>query len=213
MCPGSAANTAVLAEGARLLINDPARCEGHRVIGVDEHVWRHTPYGNKYVTVILDVTTVRDRRGPSRLLDVVPGRSKRVFKTWLDSQPHTWRERIEIVAMDGLTGFKSAAAEKLCGARTVMTPSTSYTSPVMLSMSAADAPGKNSTVGAGVPQIPCTRPAGCYTPGHACSPHASNTKSSTCSPAIATSPSRSHGASTRTSSTPIVIPAKSAVRP
>ena len=37
------ANTAVLAEGVRLLINDPARCEGVRVIGVDEHVWRHTP--------------------------------------------------------------------------------------------------------------------------------------------------------------------------
>ena len=50
------ANTAVLAEGARLLINDPDRFEGVRVIGVDEHVWRHTPYGNKYVTVILDLT-------------------------------------------------------------------------------------------------------------------------------------------------------------
>ena len=37
------ANTAVLAKGTRLLINDPARCEGVRVIGVDEHVWRHTP--------------------------------------------------------------------------------------------------------------------------------------------------------------------------
>ena len=36
------ANTAVLAEGQRLLINDPTRCEGVRVIGVDEHVWRHT---------------------------------------------------------------------------------------------------------------------------------------------------------------------------
>ena len=48
-----------------------------RVIGVDEHVWRHTPYGDKYVTVILDVTPVHDRSGPSRLLDMVPGRSKR----------------------------------------------------------------------------------------------------------------------------------------
>ena len=44
------ANTAVLAEGARLLINDPDRFEGVRVIGVDEHVWRHTPYGDRYVT-------------------------------------------------------------------------------------------------------------------------------------------------------------------
>jgi len=122
VCPGRAANTAVLAEGARLLINDPARCEGVRVIGVDEHVWRHTPYGDKYVTVILDVTPVRDRRGPSRLLDMVPGRSKQVFKTWLASRPDTWRERIEIVAMDGFTGFKSAAAEELPGARAVMDP-------------------------------------------------------------------------------------------
>ena len=116
------ANTAVLAEGARLLINDPDRFEGVRVIGVDEHVWRHTPYGDKYVTVILDLTPIRDRRGPSRLLDMVPGRSKRVFKTWLASQPDTWRENIEIVAMDGFTGFKSAAAEELPDARAVMDP-------------------------------------------------------------------------------------------
>ena len=116
------ANTAVLAEGERSLINDPTRYEGVRVIGVDEHVWRHTPYGDKYVTVILDLTPIRDRSGHSRLLDMVPGRSKRVFKTWLASQPHTWRSHIEIVAMDGFTGFKSAAAEELPNARAVMDP-------------------------------------------------------------------------------------------
>lgn len=116
------ANTAVLGEGQRALINDPARFEGVRVIGVDEHVWRHTPYGDKYVTVILDLTPIRDRSGPSRLLDMVPGRSKKVFKTWLASQPSIWRESIEIVAMDGFTGFKSAAAEELPGARAVMDP-------------------------------------------------------------------------------------------
>ena len=116
------ANTAVLAKGERSLINDPTRFEGVRVIGVDEHVWRHTPYGDKFVTVILDLTPIRDRSGPSRLLDMVPGRSKQVFKTWLASQPDTWRERIEIVAMDGFTGFKSAAAEELPDARAVMDP-------------------------------------------------------------------------------------------
>ena len=99
------ANTAILGEGQRILIDDPDRFEGVCVIGVDEHVWRHTPYGDKYVTVILDLTPIRDRRGPSRLLDMIPGRSKRVFKTGLASQPDTWRERIEIVAMDGFTGF------------------------------------------------------------------------------------------------------------
>ena len=169
-----------------------------RVIGVDEHVYRNTPYGDRCVTVILDLTPIRDRRGPSRLLDMVPGRSKQVFKTWLASQPNTWRENIEIVAMDGFTGFKSAAAEELPGARAVMDPFTSCTLPVMLSMSAADAFSKNFTIGAGVPPTPCTRPAGCYTPDPADSPRVSSIRSSTCSPAIATLPSKSHGAPTRT---------------
>ena len=52
------------------------------VIGVDEHVWRHTPYGTKFVTVVWDLTPIRDRSGPSWLLDMVQGRSKQVFKTW-----------------------------------------------------------------------------------------------------------------------------------
>ena len=78
------------------------------------------PTETRIVTVILDPTPIRDRRGPSRLLDMVPGRSKKVFKTWLASQPDTWRSRIEIVAMDGFTGFKSAAAEELPDATTVM---------------------------------------------------------------------------------------------
>lgn len=122
MCPRRAGNTAVLGEGQRLLINDPARFDGVRVIGVDEHVWRHTPHQDRYVTVILDVTPIRDRSGPSRLLDMVPGRSKQIFKTRLASRPDTWRSHIAIVAMDGFTGFKSVAAEELPGARAVMDP-------------------------------------------------------------------------------------------
>jgi len=35
------ANNAVLAEGKRLLINDPTRFDGVKAIGVDEHVVRH----------------------------------------------------------------------------------------------------------------------------------------------------------------------------
>ena len=93
-----------------------------RVIGADEHVWRHTPYGDKYITVILDLTPIRDHSGPSRHLDMIPGHSKKVFKTWLASGPHTWRSRIEIVAKDGITGFKSAAAEELPDAKAVMDP-------------------------------------------------------------------------------------------
>lgn len=41
------ANNAVLAEGQRVLIADPARFDGVAVIGVDEHVRRHTRRGDK----------------------------------------------------------------------------------------------------------------------------------------------------------------------
>ena len=90
------ANDAVLAEGKRVLIADPGRLGGVAVLGVDEHVWRHTRKGDKYVTVIIDLTPIRDGTGPARLLDVV--------------------------AMDGFTGFKTAAAEELPDAVAVMDP-------------------------------------------------------------------------------------------
>ena len=64
------ANDAVLNEGRRMLIDDPARFDGVKIIGVDEHVWRHTRFGDKYVTVIIDLTPVRNKTGPARLLDM-----------------------------------------------------------------------------------------------------------------------------------------------
>ena len=45
------ANDAVLAEGQRLLIEDPDRFDAVRVLGVEEHVWRDTRRGDRYVTV------------------------------------------------------------------------------------------------------------------------------------------------------------------
>jgi hypothetical protein len=43
-------NDAVLAAGRELLINNRGRLDGVRVIGVDEHAWRHTRRGDKFVT-------------------------------------------------------------------------------------------------------------------------------------------------------------------
>ena len=116
------ANDAVLTEGHRQLINDPTRFHGVRVLGVDEHVWRHTTFGGNYVTVIIDLTPVRDKTGPARLLDMIPGRSKATFQTWLAERPRCWRERIESIAMDGFSGFKTAAAEELPTATAVIDP-------------------------------------------------------------------------------------------
>ena len=63
--------------------------------------------------------------------------------------------------MDGFTGFKSAAAEDPPPTqRRSWTLFTSYTSPATPWMSVVGAFSKNFTIGAGVPRIPCTRPAG-----------------------------------------------------
>ncbi|MGO1316630.1 MAG: ISL3 family transposase [Cellulomonadaceae bacterium] len=116
------ANAAIIAEGRRRLIDDPARFDGVTTLGVDEHVWRHTRFGDKYVTVIIDLTPTREKTGPARLLDMVEGRSKAVFKQWLAGRPQAWRDGVDVVAMDGFTGFKTAAAEELPDAVPVMDP-------------------------------------------------------------------------------------------
>lgn len=116
------ANHAILAEGHRVLIDDPTRFDGVTVVGVDEHCWRHTRHGDTFVTVVIDLTPVRENTGPARLLDMVAGRSKKVFRDWLAARPAEWRDRVQVVAMDGFTGFKSAAAEQIPGAVEVMDP-------------------------------------------------------------------------------------------
>ena len=85
-------------------------------------MWRHTRRGDKYVTVIIDLTPIRDGTGPARLLDMIDGRSKAAFKTWLAARAPAWREQIEVVAMDGFTGFKTAASEEVPVAVAVMDP-------------------------------------------------------------------------------------------
>jgi Transposase len=47
------ANNAVLAEGQRVLIADPARFDGVRVIGVDEYVWR--PTGRTMIQALINM--------------------------------------------------------------------------------------------------------------------------------------------------------------
>jgi len=53
---------------------------------------------------------------------VVEGRSKQAFKSWLEAQTKAFRDRVEIVAMDGFTGYKTAALETIDTVTTVMDP-------------------------------------------------------------------------------------------
>ncbi len=164
----------------------PARCEGVRVIGVDEHVWRHTlrrqiRHRGRHSRT--------DRRGPPAL-GHGPGRSKQVSKPgWPPTLTRGANALRSSRWMDS-PGSKGAAAEELPGARQSWTPSMSCT----WHSSALDEYRRR------IQQelhhrrrratSPHTRPAD-VTPDPACSPHASSTRSSTCSPAITRRP-RSH---------------------
>jgi transposase len=101
----------------------PDRLAGVRMIGVDEHRWAHRRVGPAgFVTLIIDLTPVHEQTGPARLLDLVPGRSAAALADWLAAQPSDFAAGIEVVAMDGFAGYKTAAVDAVPDAVTVMDP-------------------------------------------------------------------------------------------
>lgn len=101
----------------------PDRLAGVRVIGVDEHRWARRRHGTEgFVTLIIDLTPVYDGTGPARSLDLVAGRSAAALTSWLDEQPPAFREQVEVIAVDGFGGYKTAATEVLPDATAVMDP-------------------------------------------------------------------------------------------
>ena len=86
-----------------------------------EHVWRHGAFGDRNVTVIVDLTPRADGR-PARLLDMAPGRSAQAFANWLEARGARFRDRVEVVAMDAFSGWKQAAARRLAHAVEVIDP-------------------------------------------------------------------------------------------
>ena len=117
-------SVAVAATEQLLRSAGPARLDGVRVIGVDEHRWAHVfgADGDGFVTVITDLTDVVAGHGRARLLDLVPGRSAAALKTWLDARDPAFRDGVRVVAMDGFGGYKNAATDALPDAVTVMDP-------------------------------------------------------------------------------------------
>ena len=117
-------NTIALDATRTIIAADTTRLDGVRVIGVDEHRWSHTrrPGDHGYVTVIVDLTPVLEGSGRARLLDLVPGRSAAALKSWLANQTAAFRDQVEVVAMDGFGGYKTAATDVLPEATPVMDP-------------------------------------------------------------------------------------------
>ena len=117
-------NTIALDATRMIIAADTGRLDGVRVIGVDERRWSHTrrPGDDGYVTVIIDLTPVLEGTGRARLLDLVPGRSAAALESWLADRSASFRDRVEVVAMDGFGGYKTAASEVLPAATAVMDP-------------------------------------------------------------------------------------------
>ena len=117
-------NTIAMDATQMIVANDTGRLDGVRVIGVDEHRWSHVrrPDTDGYVTVIIDLTPVLDGTGRARLLDLVPGRSAAALTSWLSEQSQAFRDQVQVVAMDGFGGYKSAATDQLPDATAVMDP-------------------------------------------------------------------------------------------
>ncbi len=108
-----------------LVYADPSHLAGVRILGVDEHVWKHTRRPGEpssMVTVLVDLTPLVDGRGPARLIDMRPGRSAEVLRTWLRERDPQFRAGVQVVTMDGFAGYATAVDHDLPAARKVMDP-------------------------------------------------------------------------------------------
>lgn len=98
------------------LAADETRFAGVHSLGVDEHIWHHVDprrRGPKELTGMVDLS--RDGRGRvrARLLDLVPGRSKKAYQDWLSARGETFRQNVQVAALDPFAGYKSAIDDQL----------------------------------------------------------------------------------------------------
>jgi transposase len=114
---------AMQATAALIAATGPDRLAGVKVIGVDEHRWAPRRVGSGgFVTLIIDLTPVHEQTGPARLLDLVEGRSATALSSWLAAQHSDFAQAVEVIAMDGFAGYKTAATQAIPDAVTVMDP-------------------------------------------------------------------------------------------
>ena len=86
-----------------------------------------------------------------------------------------WRQGVEVVAMDGFSGFKTTTTEKLPDAVTVMDPFHVIRLAGDAWTSATGGSSSTSTGTAAARATRCTPRAGPCTPGRTCSPRSSRT--------------------------------------
>ncbi|MHB1010657.1 MAG: ISL3 family transposase [Cellulomonas sp.] len=107
------------------LAEDEARLAGVATLGVDEHVWHHTPHkaavkGPTMLTGMVDLTRDRDGRVHARLLDLVPGRSGTVLAAWLKDRTECFRDQVQVATLDPFRGYANALRDELSEATPVL---------------------------------------------------------------------------------------------
>ncbi len=113
----STAWSAVEAYGTPL-VKDPARLAGVSAVGVDEHKFlaATATKATTYATGVVDVTPGR----PPRLLDVLDGRSGKIYADWLAERDQQWRDRVAVAALDPFRGYSTALSAQLPAAQQVL---------------------------------------------------------------------------------------------
>ena len=66
------------------------------------------------------VDLARGSHPTARLLDLVPGRSGKAYRDWLDERGDEFRKRVEIATLDLFQGYKNAIDDQLEDATCVL---------------------------------------------------------------------------------------------
>jgi transposase len=104
------------------LADDPARLAGVETVGVDEHLWHHRPgkaKPAKEMTGMVDLTR-HDGQTRARLLDLVLGRSGKVYADWLKARGTAFTAGIRTATLDPFRGYGNAIRDELEDATAVL---------------------------------------------------------------------------------------------
>jgi transposase len=107
------------------LAADEARFAGVSTLGVDEHVWHHTPHksavkGPGMFTGMVDLTRDQDGHVHARLLDLVPGRTGKAYSSWLTDRSADFRGGVKVATLDPFRGYANALRDDLSEAVPVL---------------------------------------------------------------------------------------------
>jgi len=78
--------------------------------------------GGRDATCMVDLTRGADGLLRARLLDLVPGRSGTVYRTWLEEQTDAFRAGVRRAALDPFRGYANALRDALPDATPVLDP-------------------------------------------------------------------------------------------